>query len=214
MTNLSNASRPDSVLAHEPDSRSCDNSRSYDKAVKDIATKAAELGNPDLIQEESYLLWIMGRMMMVDHVPRPTAEQWQVHPQGKGVKVFRQRVGRVEFCHLLLAPWGKIPLHDHYHSNGVMQVLKGGITSSNYDVVERSLEGLVVQPSLCARLSPGRMVSFCRGRDSVHEVVAEKSGAYILDVFTLLNENAGCRYLQARRQGSYADDDLIKATFV
>ena len=214
MTNLFGTCRPYCTLTCEHDFLS------YEKAVKDIATKAAELGNPDLIQEESYLLWVMGRMMMIGHVPRPASGQWYVHPRGKGVKVSRQRVGRVEFCHLLFAPWGKIPLHDHYHSNGVMRVLEGGITSRSYDVVEQNLDGLVMQPSLNACLSPGRMVSFCRGRDSVHEVVAGKSGAYIIDVFTLLNEDAECRYLQARcqgireRQGHDTDDRLIEATFV
>ena len=213
MTRLSSACPPD---LWQSDTDNCilldSDCRGYGKAIKDIAAKAAALGDPDLIQEESYLLWIMGRLMMLDKVTRPADQQWQMHPYGRDVKVFRQCVGRVEFCHLLFAPGGKIPLHDHHQSNGVMRVLEGSVTSSNFDVVEPSLEGVVLRPSLQAHLLPGRMVSFCRDRNSAHTVVAGESGAYILDVFTLLGDEAGCRYLELGNSNDSAG--LIEADFL
>ncbi|MGI9276397.1 MAG: hypothetical protein ACR2PT_16330 [Endozoicomonas sp.] len=189
-------------------------SRSYDTAMADIATKAAELDNPDAMEEEGYLLWVMGRLMMVEDLPAPPVELYDAHPEGSGVQVFRQRMGRVEFCHLLFEPGSVIPFHDHWNCNGVMRVLRGEVTTHNYDLLEQGLDGMVLQPSVQVWMTPGRMLSLSRHRDNIHQVTAGPDGAHVLDVFTLLGSGAGSRYMQVGAPGSASRSDLAIARWV
>ncbi|WP_153301842.1 hypothetical protein [Endozoicomonas arenosclerae] len=171
-------------------------SQCTDDALYEIAEKASSLNDPCNIEEESYLLWVMGRLMMLDEVASPNEELFQVHPQGSGVRVYRKRVGTVEFCFLMFEPDGFIPYHDHSDCNGVMRVLKGEVTTRNYDLLEQTLEGMVLQPSAQAWMTAGRMASLSRHRDNVHQVTAGPDGALVLDVFTLFSHSAGCRYMK------------------
>ncbi|MGI9283032.1 MAG: hypothetical protein ACR2PX_25835 [Endozoicomonas sp.] len=171
-------------------------SQCTEDALYEIAEKAESLKNPCAIEEESYLLWVMGRLMMLDEVVTPDKKLFQIHPQGEGVRVYRKRLGSVEFCFLMFEPDGFIPYHDHSDCNGVMRVLKGEVTTRNYDLLEQTLEGMVLQPSAQAWMTEGRMASLSRHRDNVHQVTAGPEGAMVLDVFTLFSHDAGCRYMK------------------
>lgn len=168
-------------------------------AMQDIAAKAEELQNPDAMEEEAYLLWVMGRLMMMDEIQEPAKGLFEWHPRAKGVRVYRQRLGNVEFCHLLFEPHGHIPFHDHQNCNGVMRVVRGEVTTQNYDLLEQNLDGMVLQPSAQAWMTADRMTSLSRQRDNVHQVTAGEAGAYVLDVFTLFSHDAGCRYMNVMR---------------
>ena len=189
-------------------------SRSYDAAKVDIVTKAVELDNPDAMEEESYLLWVMGRLMMVEDLPVPSEALYDKHPQASGVRVLRQRMERVEFCHLLFEPGGVIPFHDHWNCNGVMRVLRGEVTTHNYDLLEQGLDGMVLQPSVQVWMTAGRMLSLSRNRDNIHQVTAGPEGAHVLDVFTTLGPGARSRYMEVGVPDSASRSDLAVARWV
>ena len=198
MTNLTRHIWPYGPTPRGATAQSCDD------AMQDIAVKAAGLENPCPIEEEAYLLWVMGRLMMLEEINSPQESLFNVHPQGQGVSVFRQRLGQVEFCYLKFEPHGCIPFHDHSNCNGVMRVLEGEVTTSNYDLLEQTLEGVVLQPSAQAWMTAGRMASLSRHRDNVHQVTAGPAGAVVLDVFTLFSHDAGCRYMKMVEPESFA----------
>ena len=179
---------------------------SYDQIFNSIASRAESLSDPSRDEEERYIQWVMECLSGLNSVPRPV--RWQIHPQGRGVKVFRHRLGSVEFCHLWLSPGGIIPYHDHACSNGVMRLLKGSVVATSFDVVKLYPEGMTLQSSVTADLFPGQMMSFCQQRNNVHAVEAGAQGAYILDVFTQLNDDAQCRYLHLEQ---HSDNGLVKA---
>ena len=58
---------------------------------------------------------------------------------------------------------------------------------------------VVLQPNGCGRAGHRRFFFFNpRNRDNVHDLVAGKDGAQVLDVFTFFSKRAGSRYLQVR----------------
>lgn len=168
---------------------------SYLRAMMDIAIKAESLGEPDNDQEEAWLLWVSARLDQVETFLALTESEYERHPQGQGVRVRRQRLGRVQFCDLLIEPGGIIPHHSHFDCNGVMRVLEGDLVSRNFDLVDQSARGITLQPTVTTQMTPGRTLTLSRCRDNVHEIIAGPSGARVLDVFTLFHEGAGCRYI-------------------
>ena len=179
-------------------------SQSCNEAMQDIAVKAAKLENPCSIEEEAYLLWVMGRLMMLDKINAPKENLFKLHPQGQGVSVFRQRLRKIEFCYLKFEPHGCLPFHDHSNCNGVMCVLEGEVTTSSYDLLEHTLGGVVLQPSAQAWMTAGRISSLSRHRDNIHQVSAGPTGAVVLDVFTLFSPDASCRYMKIIEPESFA----------
>ena len=176
----------------------CQQNRSYLRAIMDIAVKAEALGNPDANEEEAWLLWVAARLELVDFFPDVAVEECDIHPRGTGVLVRRQTLGQVQFCDLLIEPGGVIPHHAHHNCNGVMRIIEGEITSNNFDLLEQDMDGLWLQPSMSARMRAGRTITLSRYRDNVHEIIAGSGGARVLDVFTFMNEDAGCRYISVQ----------------
>ncbi|AMO55874.1 hypothetical protein GZ77_07805 [Endozoicomonas montiporae] len=171
----------------------------YQRVICDIAAKAERLQSAGVNQtvevQEAYVGWVMSRLNNA-LVPVPDPAGWQDHPRGENVRVFRHRMGSVEFCHLKFGSNGSIPYHDHCDSNGVMRVVEGSVASSSFNIVEQSSANMTLTSPVHVRLSAGDMTSFCLQRNSVHALAAGADGAYILDVFTRLNDDACCRYLQ------------------
>lgn len=168
----------------------------YYLAFSEISGRAERLENPDSHEQREYIRWVEACLSRLTSVPVPDSAFWQQHTQGCGVDVFRHRKGRVEFCHLRLGAGGKIPYHDHCSSNGTMRLIKGDVSLTSFDVKALYSESMVLQSSVQSLLVPEDMVSFCQQKNNVHALEAGDEGAYILDVFTHLNDNAQCRYLQ------------------
>ena len=186
------------------------NLSSYDQVFKAIAERAERLVNSAHDEEEMYLEWVGEQLSSLDSVPVPDHSFWLTHPQASGVKVFRHRLGWVEFCYLWFSAGGTIPYHDHSGSNGVMHLFEGSAISTSFDIVDLHSEGMTLQSSANISLEPGQMMSFCQRRNNVHAVEAGENGAYILDVFTRLNADAQCRYLHLQPQ---RDNGLVKAVW-
>ena len=175
--------------------RECLQNRSYLRAMMDIAVKSEALGNPDANEEEAWLLWVAARLELVDFFPGVAKTECDKHSCGTGVLVRRQTLGRVQFCDLLIEPDGVIPHHAHHNCNGVMRIIDGEITSNNFDLLEQDVDGIWLQPSMTAWMKAGRTITLSRYRDNVHEIIAGPDGARVLDVFTFMEEDAECRYI-------------------
>ena len=180
--------------------RECLQNRSYLRAMMDIAVKSEALGDPDANEEEAWLLWVAARLELVDFFPDVAKAECDVHPHGAGVRVRRQKLGRVQFCDLLIEPGGMIPHHAHHNCNGVMRIIDGEITSNNFDLLEQDVDGLWLQPSMTAWMKAGRTITLSRYRDNVHEIIAGPKGARVLDVFTFMEEDAECRYISMEKR--------------
>ena len=169
------------------------------QVFSNIAARAERLQLADVAdntsEQEAYLCWVMSRLKNLS-VPAPNPACWQDHPQGANVRVFRQPVGCVEFCYLQFGPNGSIPYHDHGDSNGVMRIIGGSVVSTSFTIVEQSSATMTLNASVRVCLSAGDMTSFCLQRNNVHALTAGPDGAFVLDVFTRLNDDACCRYLQ------------------
>jgi hypothetical protein len=102
--------------------------------------------------------------------------------------------------HFKLAPGRGFEHHDHLDYNGVILGLEGEVRIRNYDFVGDvpdvdSGKTFHIRQTRDDLLLPGRILTLGRKTDNVHDVVAGKKGARVLDVFTFFERHSGSRYL-------------------
>ncbi len=85
--------------------------------------------------------------------------------------------------------------HDHRDYNGVILVMEGEVHVRNYDIVHKDAvppkgETFQIRKTCDDFVGPGRFSTLGRRRDNVHDLVAGKGGARVLDVFTYFKKGA------------------------
>ena len=91
--------------------------------------------------------------------------------------------------------------HDHLNYNGIIMGIEGEVRIRNYDFQGKppandSTKTFQIRETRDDLITPGRFSSLGRTRDNIHDLVAGKDGARVLDVFTFFARNATSRYLE------------------
>ena len=100
--------------------------------------------------------------------------------------------------------------HDHLDYNGVIMGVGGEARVRNYDFVDTppavdSDKSFQLRETRDDLILPGRVSTLGRNRDNVHDLIAGKNGAHVLDVFTFLSDRAGSRSIDVEEEPRDAD---------
>jgi hypothetical protein len=119
---------------------------------------------------------------------------------------------------MTLKPGKGFSHHDHLDYNGVIMGIGGEARVRNYDFVGAppavdSGKTFEVRETRDDLILPGRISTLGRNRDNVHDLVAGKDGAQVLDVFTFFSKRAGSRYLDLGDRPRDAEARIYEASW-
>lgn len=108
--------------------------------------------------------------------------------------------------------------HDHLNYNGIIMGLEGEVRIRNYDFqgeppATDSTKTFLVRETRDDLILPGRFSSLGCKRENIHDLVAGKGGAKVLDVFTFFQRNAGSRYLELADKPRDPETRVYEATW-
>ncbi|MDH3592276.1 MAG: hypothetical protein OER88_10380 [Planctomycetota bacterium] len=184
----------------------------FDEIVAQLRPLSKQLIVEDGPNEDAYLHTIAALLARLD--PIPAEKPWRNKPPFamRSLAVYKPLV----VYEIAMAPRAKIEIHDHRDYNGVLFGLKGEAGIRNFDIVGRKgipsmKEKFDIRQSQQLQLTPGRVSTLSRTRDNIHEVVAGRKGARLLDVFTYFTKDAGSHYLDIDRKPHGKDKRLYRA---
>lgn len=165
--------------------------------------------------EESYLMTVAAAMTRISD---PKA------PLRAAMKAFRSRHQRdgerfpIAAMSMKLEPGKGFSHHDHLDYNGVIMGVGGEARVRNYDFVGAppavdSGETFRLRETRDDLILPGRISTLGRNRDNVHDLVAGKGGAHVLDVFTFFSKRAGSRSIDVDAKPRDAEARIYDASW-
>ncbi|MEM7166810.1 MAG: hypothetical protein AAF581_15205 [Planctomycetota bacterium] len=177
----------------------------FEKLVQELRPLSKQLiGQGNEVDEEAYLRGISALLSRVELMP-------ECKPHGKHdfnmrrVAAYRPLV----ILTINMKPGARIRIHDHRDYNGVIFGLDGCCTIRNFEIegredIPRADEEFTIRETKWARITRGRVSTLSRRRDNIHDVVAGRDGAQLLDVFTYFSP-------KARSYGIVFDDKPVDA---
>ena len=165
--------------------------------------------------EEAYLMTVAAAMSRIGD---PAA------PLRKAMRAFRQQHAQsgerfpLMAVSVRLKPGRGFRHHDHLDYNGVIMGIDGEVRIRNYDFLDEapaleSDETFRIRETRNDLILPGRMSTLGRNRDNIHDLVAGKKGAHVLDVFTFFAKHAGSRYLDVAPEPRDAEARIYDAAW-
>ena len=96
--------------------------------------------------------------------------------------------------------------------------IEGEARIRNYDFVGKvpaidSQDTFTIRETRDDLILPGRISTLGRTRENIHDLVAGKDGARVLDVFTFFEKNATSRYLEVADKPRDADRRIYDANW-
>jgi hypothetical protein len=148
--------------------------------------------------EEAYLLMVAAAMSQLQDPNAPMRDAMRQFSKENRKEGERFPIGAMAMS--LKAGRG-FTHHDHLNYNGVIMGLEGEARIRNYDFqsdppATDSTKTFQIRETRNDLILPGRFSSLGLKRENIHDLVAGKDGARVLDVFTFFEENATSRYLQ------------------
>lgn len=167
------------------------------------------------LDEEAYLLTISAALSRLRDPKAPIRDAMrefskQHHKDGE-----RFPIGAMA---MKFEPGKGFSHHDHLNYNGVIMGLEGEVRIRNYDFQGEvpaldSVDTFPIREIRNDLILPGRFSSLGRKRENIHDLVAGKDGARVLDVFTFFENNATSRYLEVSEKPLDADARTFEATW-
>ncbi len=152
--------------------------------------------------EEAYLLTIAAALSRLQDPGAPIREAMR-----EFTRVNRQPEERfpLSAVAMRLEPGKGFSHHDHLNYDGVIMGLSGEVRIRNYDPVGEvpaidSKSTFAIRQTRDDLILPGRFSTLGRTRENIHDLVAGKEGARVLDVFTFFSTDATSRYLDVDPQ--------------
>ena len=184
--------------------------------LRPLADKLITLGQPN---EEAYLHTIAALLHRTQPLPGQSAKQEK--PRGEMKMSYLANHRPLVVYQIDMAPRAKIRLHDHYNYNGVIFGVSGDVDIRNFEIdttakkrrKRKGREEFDIRETMRVRVGAGRTSSLSRKRDNIHEVVAGKSGARLIDVFTFFTSDARSRYLDFDDKPRGKDKNLYRASY-
>ena len=163
----------------------------FETLVKELRPLSKQLVAEDAeLNEETYVRGISALLSRVELMP----ECKPVGPRSYNM----HRVASYRPLIMLtinMKPGAHIRIHDHRDYNGVIFGLNGSCTIRNFEIEGREdipskEEEFTIRETKWARITQGRVSTLSRRRDNIHDVIAGKDGAQLLDVFTYFSPKA------------------------
>ncbi len=171
----------------------------FDTLIAELRPMAKSLvdasnGQADEEQYITHIINLLSRLTPMPEKPKPS---------GWGDKIDMRSIASyspLEIMYITFEPGAKISLHDHYEYNGVLYGLKGELKSTNFDFYGKqdlkSDQDFIIQKNQEALIKAGDVSTLSRQRNNLHEVVAGKDGAEILDIFTFFKPDSTSRMIE------------------
>lgn len=190
---------------------------SFEKVVEQLRPIADTLVTLDQPNEEAYLHSIAALL----HRTQPLPELAATYGGRKTNMTALARHRPLIVYQVDMKPGAKIRLHDHHDYNGVILGVSGAVLIRNFEVEasakkrrkRKGREEFVIRETMRTRVGPGRTSSLSRRRDNIHEVVAGKDGARLIDVFTFFSKDAKSRHLDFDDKPHGKDKQLYRVAY-
>ncbi|MGK0434400.1 MAG: hypothetical protein ACJA0V_003554 [Planctomycetota bacterium] len=165
--------------------------------------------------EEAYLLTVAAAMSRLQDPNAPMREAMRQFQKENRKEGERFPIGAMAMS--LKAGKG-FTHHDHLNYNGVIMGLEGEARIRNYDFqgeppANDSTKTFQIRETRDDLILPGRFSSLGLKRENIHDLVAGKHGARVLDVFTFFAGNATSRYLQVEDKPRDPEARIYDATW-
>jgi len=188
---------------------------SYKDFLSDLYPKAKRLIDSKGKDEEAYLLTVAAAMSRLRDPKAPIRNVMKDFRDANKTKGVRFPIGVVSMS---VKPGKGFSHHDHLNYNGVIMGVEGEVRIRNYDFVGEvpaidSTKTFTIRETRNDLIMPGRFSSLGTNRENIHELVAGKQGARVLDVFTFFESNATSRYLKVGDKPIDAEAGTFEASW-
>ena len=165
--------------------------------------------------EEAYLMTVAAALTRLRDPQAPLRQAMQSFRKRHADDGQRLPIAAVS---MTLKPGRGFSHHDHFDYNGVILGVDGEVRIRNYDFQGEvppieSRETFLLRQTRDDLILPGRISTLSRKRENVHDLVAGKEGARVLDVFTFFSKNATSRYLDVEPKPRDAEARLYEAAW-
>lgn len=157
------------------------------QAVRPLAKRLVGVHIPN---EDAYLYQVASLLARLDTIPEPRL--WK---SNRGLAVDQsEHFHPVLVAQMRMEPGARIELHDHRDYNGILFGIEGQVRVRNFEFADALAEhgsrrAFRIRETAVCVLTKGRCSTLGRVRDNIHEVVAGKDGARLLDVFTFFTKS-------------------------
>lgn len=188
---------------------------SYADFLADLYPKANRLIESKGKDEEAYLLTVAAAMSRLRDPKAPIRKAMREFRDANRTQGKRFPIG---VASMGLKPGKGFSHHDHLNYNGVIMGIEGEVRIRNYDFVGEvppndSTKTFAVRETRDDLILPGRFSSLGCNRENIHDLVAGKKGARVLDVFTFFESNATSRYLEVGNKPKDAEARTYEASW-
>lgn len=171
---------------------------SQEEFLARLYTDARRLIDSKGQDEEAYLMTVAAAMSRLTDPKAPIRDAMRAFSKARREEGKRFPIGVVSMS---LEPGKGFSHHDHLNYNGVIMGVEGEVRIRNYDFVGEipktdSDKTFEIRETRNDLILPGRFSTLGQNRENIHDLVAGKKGARVLDVFTFFERNATSRYLQ------------------
>jgi hypothetical protein len=192
---------------------------SFEKVVEQLRPLAGVLLALDQPNEEAYLHTVAALLHRVQPIPAASRGSAERREAMKMIALASHRP--LVVYEIEMKPRAKISLHDHHDYNGVIHGVEGAVEVRNFDIVtsgekfrrRKGREEFDIRETTRGLITAGRVSTLSRRRDNIHEVVAGKDGARLLDVFTYFSKESRSRYLEYDDKPHGRDKRLYRAAY-
>lgn len=187
----------------------------FEQFLRELLPQARRLVASGGEDEEAYLFTVAAALTRLREPQAPIRDAMQAF-----VREHRQDGERfpLSAVAMRLEPGKGFEHHDHLDYNGVILGLDGEVRIRNYDPFGE-LPPIDSKQSFALRLTrgdlilPGRISTLGRTRENIHDLVAGKAGARVLDVFTFFTGEATSRYLDVAAKARDAEAGVFEAAW-
>ena len=147
--------------------------------------------------EEAYLLTVAAAMSRLRDPKAPIRDAMRSFSKQHKKQGERFPIGARS---MRLKPGKGFSHHDHLNYNGVIMGVDGEVRIRNYDFHGTvppiaSTDAFAIRETRDDLILPGRFSSLGQTRENIHDLVAGKDGARVLDIFTCFAKDATSRSL-------------------
>ena len=188
---------------------------SFEDFLKQLLPQARRLIDSKGEDEQSYLMTVAAAMSRLQDPNAPMRDAMREFSKNHRKQGERFPIGAMA---MKLAAGGGFSHHDHLNYNGIIMGLEGEVRIRNYDFqgdppASDSTDTFQIRETRDDLILPGRFSSLGQKRENIHDLVAGKDGARVLDVFTFYARNATSRYLNVEDKPRDAEARIYDATW-
>ncbi|MFK7742312.1 MAG: hypothetical protein AB8H80_18505 [Planctomycetota bacterium] len=187
----------------------------FDEFLQQVFPLARRLVASDGKDEDAYLMTIAAALTRLRDPKAPLRDAMRSFAREHRQDGERFPLSAVS---MKLKPGKGFAHHDHLDYNGVIFGVDGEARIRNYDFVGDvpaidSGESFEVRETRDDLVLPGRISTLGRTRDNIHDLVAGKNGARLLDVFTFYSKKATSRFLDVEAKPRDAEARIHEASW-